>query len=557
MKPFAVCTLTVGDFYDKLAVASHPTLEAYAEKCGADFVVRRFLTTEIAAYSKLDLIRRLLNHYERVLFVDTDILIRHDAPNLFDLVLPEYFAAFNEGDLFPERMDAKALWTKESGTELNKAWLADKIYFNTGVMLVSRCHAEIFADPEKPINNFGEQTFLNHQIFVSGTKVYCLPYRFNRLTVTLRQTGEPLDDSYFVHFAGAFDQTENGIRNYKAWLECTERFKSYKLKNDVPTFRRRLYIETDGALGDVVSTEPVVRYIRRELEPDADITIKTFWPEVFAHLKADPYTTILGPKDTAPDKGHKIIKLMPKAPIANFNLMHPLDFAALAAFRGHLPDAHRKIELSVTEKSPVDTSEMLLVHPGKSWQSKTFPLAWWQAIIDGLKMDVEVAIIGRSYEDDDGRGTVDVDATDCVDLRNKTTLPQLIAAISQAGALVSNDSSPVHIAGAFRTPVVMITSAKHPDFIWPHRNPWLNITLGRPIKAAAPAIGRVNNTYIHECSDEELQSVLPEPEIVIKRALQAWRQRRRGFSGHHSRNYKSTSPRGVGLRRSAENANRS
>lgn len=543
-----LCTLTHGDFYDELALTSYPTFEAYAIKCGANFYAQRYLTTECAAYSKLELISRLLKDYDRVLFVDTDILIRHDAPNLFDLVPPSQFAAFNEAHLFPERADAKALWAKDAGVAPSKAWLKNREYFNTGVMLVSKEHAPIFELPETQINNFGEQTYLNYKIFESGVATFQLPHRFNRLLVTLRQSGEPLDDSFFVHFAGGFSAVEVKDTNYQAWLDCAERFKTYA-KEGTPTFRRRIYIETDGALGDVVSTEPVVRYIRRELEPDADITIKTFWPEVFAHLASHPLTTILGPNDTTLDKGHKIIKLMPADPIANFNLMHPVDFAALAAFRGHLPNAHRRIQLAVNSESPIDTSKMILVHPGKSWQSKTFPRAWWQEIIDDLKDQAPVGIIGRTYEDEDGRGTVDVDATGCIDLRNKTTLPELIAALSKAAVLVSNDSSPIHIAGAFETPVVMITSAKEPDFIWPYRHPALNVTLGKPIAAAKPAIGRINNTYIHECSDEELLSVLPEPSEVISKTLTQWHLRRGFHECYHSRNLKVTSPRGPSLYR--------
>ena len=84
MKRFAVCTLTFGDLYEKLARTSHETLSAYAQKCGADFVIEREPTTKSPCYSKFGLVRRLLEDYDRVLYVDTDVLVRFDAPNLFD-----------------------------------------------------------------------------------------------------------------------------------------------------------------------------------------------------------------------------------------------------------------------------------------------------------------------------------------------------------------------------------------------------------------------------------------------------------------------------------------
>jgi ADP-heptose:LPS heptosyltransferase len=42
--------------------------------------------------------------------------------------------------------------------------------------------------------------------------------------------------------------------------------------------------------------------------------------------------------------------------------------------------------------------------------------------------------------------------------------------ISLTKVLVSNDSSPVHIAGAFDNWIVTIPTCKHPDHILPYRN---------------------------------------------------------------------------------------
>ena len=85
--------------------------------------------------------------------------------------------------------------------------------------------------------------------------------------------------------------------------------------------------------GDVVATEPVVRYIREVLDPKADVVIKSAWKEVFSHLE-DAKTVLLGPNERMPDTGFLKLILWPEPPIANFNLMPPVDYASLAAFRG-------------------------------------------------------------------------------------------------------------------------------------------------------------------------------------------------------------------------------
>lgn len=516
----AILTITVGDFYDELAEVSHPTIQAYADKIGADFIRRQHSDSKIVGYEKLRLIRKFLGQYDRVLFLDTDILVRHDAPNIFDLVPPDRIGAFDEGALYPERRNAKAELCRQMGVEPDIPWVKELAYFNTGVLVVSREHEHFFEDAVNEFDNFGEQTLLNYRFFHQA-KMFRLPHRFNRLIGTLRKSGEMLDDSFFMHFAGAFAENCPKEENLAAWHELAKRFGRYK-EFGVPWMPKRIYIEVATALGDTVSTEPVVRYIREVLEPTADITISTCWPDVFEHLKGHPNTTILGEGETVPDLGHYKINLFPDRPVANYNLMPPIDYAALCAFQGQLPKKHRGIRLKTTAKISEHLKDLLLVHPGRSWQSKTFPREWWNAVIQGLvKFGAPVALIGRTYENDDFRGTVDVEARGTLDLRNRTTVPELIAVIADAVALVSNDSSPVHIAGAFKTPVVMISTAKQADFIWPERDPKLNITMGRPIKNAEAVLGIVQNVYMHECEPEELLAVLPDPAEVVKRTLEA------------------------------------
>jgi glycosyl transferase family 9 (putative heptosyltransferase) len=519
MKKLCVCTLTSGDFYNKLARTSHETFKDYAEKCGADFRVQHELTTEIPGYSKLALIYDLLKQYERVLFVDTDTLIRFDAPDLFKLYGPEVFVAFDEHPLFPERAGAKRAFADTLGLKDGTEWIDNGRYYNTGVMLVSHKHRPLFVETEHEIDSFGEQTLLNFRLYKYETEITALPHRFNRLIKTLLVTGEPLDDSYIVHFAGAFSGESSIEDNYTAWVSLGNRFLKYKAEGTVPELPRRIFLECSGALGDTVSVEPVVRYLREVMEPQADISIKTLWPEVFAHLALHPRTRILGPGDTAEDKGHLRLNLFPKPAIANFNMVHAVDYAALALFRGQLPRAHKGIKLAVNSEDPFGVENMVLIHPGKTWQSKTFPVAWWQAVIDGIRVHAPVALIGRTYPEDDLRGTVDVDAKRCLDLRNKTTLGQLFAVIQNGRILVSNDSSPVHIAGAFKTPTIMISTAKHPDFIWPHRDPSLNISLGYSIKAGFPQIGVVNTVFMNVCTEEELANALPTPGEVVDAVL--------------------------------------
>jgi hypothetical protein len=160
-------------------------------------------------------------------------------------------------------------------------------------------------------------------------------------------------------------------------------------------------------------------------------------------------------------------------------LCHTTDFASISTLRRILPDQDKQIKLETNPEDlegvasalpDVDLETLVLVHPGRGWPSKTFPNSYWQDIIDGLTAEnIPVAVIGRHISDE--QGLVNITIPDGVhDLRNMFSLPELIALVSKARMVVSNDSAPIHIAGAFDNWIILLPSCKHPDHVLPYRN---------------------------------------------------------------------------------------
>jgi ADP-heptose:LPS heptosyltransferase len=161
------------------------------------------------------------------------------------------------------------------------------------------------------------------------------------------------------------------------------------------------------------------------------------------------------------------------------NLMHATDFISQSCLRSVMPDKDKQIRLKVRFEELAeamdaigvqDLSNLVLVHPGKGWPSKTFPSSWWSTTIERIAAKgFKIVVIGKYLSDE--QGTVDVTLPDgAVDARNLLSLGALIALISQARVLVSNDSAPIHIAGAFDNHIILIPSCKHPDHVIPLRN---------------------------------------------------------------------------------------
>jgi len=215
---------------------------------------------------------------------------------------------------------------------------------------------------------------------------------------------------------------------------------------------------------------------------NADITVATWFPRLFEHLPVK-IVDIMN-YQLEPDTPYYLMETLvsPEHPSWKYysaNLMHATDFISQSCLRAIMPDKDKQIRLQVkfedlTEAMDAvgaqDLSNLVLVHPGKGWPSKTFPPEWWSTVLERIAAKgFKIVIVGKYLNDE--QGTVNVSLPPgAMDARNLLSLGGLMALISQAKVLVSNDSAPVHIAGAFDNHIILIPSCKHPDHVIPLRN---------------------------------------------------------------------------------------
>lgn len=208
----AVVTASVGDAFTELGRVTQPLMETYARRCGADFVVidKPALAGRFglpARYEKFQLFD-LLDQYERVLFLDNDILVSPDAPDVFLHVPVEAFAAASETGFSRAALDI------ELTQQVLGALPWRMPYFNTGVMVASAVHRPLF-DPTrsalKAWNAFSQadsryhpagedQAYLNYLVNALTVPFLDLGYRFNHTRV--RTDTHRRFHSHFIHYAG-------------------------------------------------------------------------------------------------------------------------------------------------------------------------------------------------------------------------------------------------------------------------------------------------------------------------------------------------------------------
>jgi ADP-heptose:LPS heptosyltransferase len=217
-----------------------------------------------------------------------------------------------------------------------------------------------------------------------------------------------------------------------------------------------------GGLGDQLCAEPVIRHARR-IFPRSKFFVVTEEKDFFHHLDATTigYGEVLETPGDLPTLLLKTFR-MEEAGL-NCNLVHPVDFTSLSALGRQIPLEERNVTLGAFGGPTEVCSEDVMVHPGLTWPSRTFPSEWWQDVVDNISKRRRVVLVGTKS------GTVKVECPNgCLDLRG-CSMRRFLAEISSGCAVVTNDSLPVHVAGAFNNWICLVPTCKHHDFVLPYR----------------------------------------------------------------------------------------
>jgi hypothetical protein len=465
----ALVTICCGQFFQQLAALTHPTLKAYASKIGADFINWTDASGyQVLGYKKMEL-AGLLDTYDRVLFVDTDVIIREDAPDLFEIVPEDQLGMFEEGRYY-DRTHSTLIYMTWAGFNLSK-W--DGQYYNSGVIVLSKQHRDVFVQPPQQVDHFGEQTWLNTLIADRQTKIFPLQHRFNHLLGLDLNFGEDRLDSYFVHYAGMRTTLPDQelLKLIAADLESWRR--------DRPAFKYRdnIILIVEGGLGAQAAAEPALRYARDVIYRADNLVLVTEAPELLAHLGLPMHGAVH--EVPAFFKFHARSTRFQERPTTDitWHQIHPVQLSALLTLGLQLPADYLRPRYPMNAAALAEVASscgrplnrLVLLHPGRGRAPATFPAEVWQQYAAHLaKAGYDVAIIGRQLSAD--KGVVDFDRAPYIDLVDKLSLSQLVALLSQAPVLITNDSGPLQIAGAFDGWMGVISPWRCPDYVLPWRN---------------------------------------------------------------------------------------
>lgn len=192
------------------------TFQRYAEKTGADLIITRkphykvvkntFMNRALVAFYEKFYLFELLKTYERVLYIDADILITPNAPDVFKTFPDDKLYLLEEGAL-TDHSNSIDYMVKHFPNDLGN-WGAEnevKHYYNAGVMLWSCTYSlSGYFDLSFLKNNFSkipfhDQTYLSYLINRYQYPVEHLDKKFNYMNLF---PAEGRFDAYFIHYAG-------------------------------------------------------------------------------------------------------------------------------------------------------------------------------------------------------------------------------------------------------------------------------------------------------------------------------------------------------------------
>lgn len=104
-----------------------------------------------------------------------------------------------------------------------------------------------------------------------------------------------------------------------------------------------------------------------------------------------------------------------------------------------------KVE-NIWKSNGLEDKKTVVIAPGSKWFTKQWPVEYFNQVIDELSKDENIKIVAVGGKDE---MSIPLHKEKIVDLRGATSLLDLAAVLSKGDIVITNDSSPIHIASAF------------------------------------------------------------------------------------------------------------
>lgn len=303
----------------------------------------------------------------------------------------------------------------------------------------------------------------------------------------------------------------------------------------IPSFRHLLAKERGSeknwllispvSLGDTICMEPSVRFACEIYgEKGISISVLTSHPEVFSHLPVKVFDQNDGEERTFDNFYHKYYAMRAYYDpdehhsefFMNFNVQI-VDYISLCLFKRELPLKYRQINLS--SKATAHHGK-IVIHPGKTWESRTVPGEYWSKLIKSLNLGGQNPIIVGTKD-----GTVSLDEGLRFHDRRGASFIESCDILRGASVVLTNDSSPLHMASAGEAWIGFFSTVKEPEYITHWRSNGEQMLFGWKMtnfshkSLCASILPDGEGQHFDQLAESQLFQMLEDPDTVAAWAL--------------------------------------
>ncbi len=188
----------------------------------------------------------------------------------------------------------------------------------------------------------------------------------------------------------------------------------------------------------------------------------------------------------------------------NLELLKPLGVKKIVReTRLHLPQEEKE---GILKKFGLKEGSYIVVNPFSNFPLKEWSLKNWADLLKRFK-DLRIVVTG--LKEDIQKASILEREVSFVNLVGKTSLRELMGVLAGAKFVISNDSSPVHIANALGVPAFTVYTATSPDYgFYPLKGGY--ISNPAPCSPCSPNPKRCRRR-------DKICLSLPSPELVFER----------------------------------------
>jgi hypothetical protein len=208
---YAVCVIPASPIHVELLKLNKEGIKRYAEKCQADYIELSGDQNPSWPMANKYRLYQVTNVYDKTLYLDCDIQVKDDAPNIFKITPDDKISAFDEWDQWENKSNTRwiqneqdviirrLLVEEERNKFLDNGKFTATTAINGGVLVIPKSLAEYYQQPDRPYPK--QWCFDQHllSILLPEDKLNKLNYKFN-CCYTSNNFFWNQKSAYFVHF---------------------------------------------------------------------------------------------------------------------------------------------------------------------------------------------------------------------------------------------------------------------------------------------------------------------------------------------------------------------